>query len=263
MRFVSNKNCRNTACYVKPGSTVLDIGGHIGTHTLNLSKIVGENGKVHVFEPQTKLFCELAINMHLNQCKNVVLHHNALGNEEKWIEIYIPKENWTESYGGVLNEGHGTVSDSSKNSTGDKAKMIKLDDLKLENISFIKMDVEGFEMEVIRGGKETIKRNKPVMIIEIFQNDKKLAKIKEIESLGYIHVPFRSDDYFFFPLEMLNLTSKDSKNKIVKTLPKTLKNRSRSFAKDLFSIFEFFQMSIPQSPKKLARYPKIELTRVS
>ncbi|MBA3238582.1 MAG: FkbM family methyltransferase [Parachlamydiaceae bacterium] len=197
--------------YVKPGSVVLDIGGHIGTHALNLSKIVGEEGQVHVFEPQGKMFCELAINMYLNRCNNVVLHHNALGIEEKWIEMFIPKEAWVENLASdFINQGHGTVTESPENFGGDRAKMIRLDDLNLNNISFIKMDVEGYEMNVIKGGIETIKSNKPIMIVEIFNDSLKPSKIKFIENLGYIGTSLNGDDYLFFPSEKLGITPTNS-----------------------------------------------------
>ena len=187
--------------YVKPGSVALDIGGHIGTHTLNLSRLVGESGQVYVFEPQAKMFCELAINMHLNGCKNIRYFHNALGAEEKLIKMHIPKEAWTVTYGpSLINEGHGTVS-LDLDSPGDSTKMIRLDDLHIDNISVIKMDVEGFEMEVIRGGKETILRNKPVLIVEIFTDEKTAERIKEISDMGYVSTFIGLDNYLFLPSE--------------------------------------------------------------
>lgn len=191
--------------HVKPGSIALDIGGHIGTHSLYLSRIVGDKGQVHVFEPQKKIFCELVINMHLNNCANVKSYHNALGAEEKWIEMFIPEEEWTKNYSNVLNEGHGTVTEISENTNGDRAKMLKLDNFNFNNLSFIKMDVEGFEMEVIKGGLETIKRNKPVMIIEIFQNDEKMKKLETLENLGYVYSSLGKDDYLFIQKERLGL----------------------------------------------------------
>lgn len=187
--------------HVIPGTIALDIGGHIGTQTLNLSKLVGDQGTVHVFEPQSKLFCELVINMHLNNRKNIIFHHNALGSEEKWIEMHIPKEAWTARISpDLINEGHGSINEIQDYSTGDSAKMIKLDDLNLKNISFMKIDVEGFEMEVIKGGLETIKANKPTMIIEIFNDSKKSDKISEITNLGYSFSSLGGDDYLFIPL---------------------------------------------------------------
>lgn len=190
--------------YVRPGSVALDIGGHIGTHTLNLSRLVGDNGQVYVFEPQSKMFCELSINMYLNGCKNIKSFHNALGAEEKWIKMHIPPEEWTTKFGStIINEGHGTVSLDS-NVSGDAAKMICLDDLHIDNISLIKMDVEGFEMEVIRGGKETILRNKPVLIVEIFKDHQLIDRIKEIKSLGYNAAPIGVDNYLFVPIEAVS-----------------------------------------------------------
>lgn len=187
--------------YVKPGSVALDIGGHIGTHTLNLSRLVGDTGTVYVFEPQHKMFCELAINMHLNERKNIKYFHNALGAEEKWIKMHIPEEQWTLRFGPTcINEGHGTVT-LDLESSGDPTKMIRLDDLGIDGISLIKMDVEGFEMEVIKGGKDTILRNKPVMIVEIFTDDKTAERLKEIESLGYTTRYIGVDNYLFLPKE--------------------------------------------------------------
>lgn len=186
--------------YTKPGTVAVDIGGHIGTHTLNLSRLIGDKGTVHVFEPQTKLFCELKANMHLNGCQNVVYHPLALGTERKEIEIHFPEEAWMAAFPkGMINEGHGTVRDASDSPEGNRTVMIRLDDLNIDNISIMKIDVEGFEMDVIHGGVETIKRSKPTMLVEIFNNETKNDKIKEIEALGYVHSHLGFDDYLFVP----------------------------------------------------------------
>jgi FkbM family methyltransferase len=157
----------------------------------------------HSFEPQAKMFCELCVNMDLNKCHNITLHHNALGNEEKWIEIYNPEERHGDLEQDFMNEGHGTVTDAPENFTGDKAKQVRLDSFNLENISFIKIDVEGYEMEVIRGALETIKKNKPTMIIEIFNDPEKLNKINEIAAIGYDYQSIGGDDYLFTPKESI------------------------------------------------------------
>lgn len=186
--------------YVKPGSIVIDIGGHIGTHALNLSRLVGDAGMVYVFEPQVKMFCELAINMHLNRCTNVKMFHNALGAQEKWIEMAIPDEAWKKCFGDdLVNEGHGVVRELSPNLHADRAKMIRLDDLNLNNVSFIKIDVEGSEREVIEGAMATIKRNKPVMVVEIFQNQDRARTMQMIENLGYVGLNMSSNDFIFIP----------------------------------------------------------------
>jgi FkbM family methyltransferase len=177
--------------YVKPDTVALDIGGHMGTHTLNLSRLVGDNGTVHVFEPRVKMFTELVTNMSLNDCKNVVFHRRALGNEEKEVKMFIPRPD---------NEGMARIIDG-KGEESETAKMERLDSLELNNVSLIKIDVEGFEMEVIKGGIKTILRNKPVMLVEIFQGPENLNRIKTIEDLGYSHFHLFGDDYLFLPTE--------------------------------------------------------------
>ena len=172
--------------YVKQGTLAIDIGGHIGTHTLSLSRLVGPRGKVHVFEPQAKLFTELVLNMDLNSCQNVIFHRKALGDKKDIIEMNPTNKE---------NEGNTLVGKG-----GDKVQMEKLDDLQLTNISLIKIDVEGLEEKVIEGAMQTISTQKPVLIIEIWSDEKVLDKIQKIESLGYKAYNLHGcHDYLFLP----------------------------------------------------------------
>jgi hypothetical protein len=77
--------------------------------------------------------------------------------------------------------------------------MVRLDDLHLSPISFIKLDVEGYEMDVIDGGMQTIQRDKPVMIIEIFDGPDRARKIEQIEALGYTCTHIGAADFLFIP----------------------------------------------------------------
>ena len=142
--------------YIKPGTLAIDIGAHIGTHTLMMSQLVGPKGHVIAFEPQIKLFSELVMNMVLNRCVNVKAYRCALGDNFKNIEMNAPV---TDNEGGT-GIGKG----------GDPTKMITLDSLNLENVSLIKIDVENFEYEVLLGAEKTIRKNKPYLIIEIMGN---------------------------------------------------------------------------------------------
>lgn len=174
--------------YVTPGSVVLDIGGHIGTHTLSLSRLVGQEGTVHVFEPQLKIFTENVINMRLNDCKNVIFHRNPLGNQEMWIGM---------SNECVTNEGMAKISLGVKKNV----KMEKLDNLKLKNVSFIKIDVECYEPHIIEGGKETILNNMPVMVVEIIPTAEFDSTKEKIEKLGYEVTHLLDNDYLCLPIE--------------------------------------------------------------
>ncbi len=175
--------------FAKPGTTLIDIGGHIGTHTITLSKIAGEAGQVHVFEPQVKLFTELVINLYLNDCRNVTCYRNALGKEEKLVNIAQVRAN---------NEGTGCIVNEPTGLFEEKVKMTRLDALNLQNVSLIKMDVEGYEMDVLNGALQVIKRDKPVMIIEIYAgylNERR----QYLENLGYSCFHIGGDDYLFMP----------------------------------------------------------------
>jgi FkbM family methyltransferase len=180
--------------YAKPGSVVLDIGAYVGTHAMFMSKCVGPQGKVYAFEPQPKSFRELFMNMKLNNISNAFLKNMALGKEEGKVELsLIPQgnEGMASCYGG----------------SGVFVEMNTLDSFKLNNISLIKIDVEGMEDEVLAGGMKTIQKNRPVLIVEILgrrgreavypRSQAKIQQtIKTLKSWGYR--VFRYDDNFDF-----------------------------------------------------------------
>ncbi len=141
--------------YVSPNTVALDIGSHIGTHTIVLSRCIGDNGKVIAFEPQKKIYKELCMNLNLNCCKNVIPICAALGNQEGIA--YLGKEDSDNEGGRFISFQHLI----------EPISMITLDQLGLKNISFIKMDVENYEGEVLKGAYKTIMVNRPIIIIEI------------------------------------------------------------------------------------------------
>lgn len=140
--------------YVKPNTIVLDIGAHIGTHTMMMSRCV-QNGIVIAFEPQAKLHRELIMNLRLNNCKNVIPVHSALGAQNGFAYLEPVRSD---------NEGYRCI--TSKRPT-EQVPLTTLDSFQLTSVSCIKMDVESYEFEVLQGAYETIMNNKPVIIIEI------------------------------------------------------------------------------------------------
>ncbi len=140
--------------YVKPGTVVIDIGAHIGTHAITMSQSVKE-GVVIAFEPQAKIHRELVMNLRLNRCDNVLRVQSAVGEKDGFAYLEPLR-----SY----NEGYRSI--SSKRPM-EKVPLVTLDSFGLTSVSFIKIDVESYELEVLQGAYETIMKNKPVMIIEI------------------------------------------------------------------------------------------------
>lgn len=181
---------------IVPGTIVLDIGAHIGTHTINLAKWLN-NGVVYAFEPQPKIFRELFYNLALNDIKNVKLFKSAVGATNGKIELSPLIES---------NEG-GT---GCHGNSGIFADLITIDSLNLKNVSLIKIDVEGMEDDVLEGARETILRNKPIIFIEFTgyclidtkdesTRKKAMEKINKLERMGYFIQNVSFHDYIAYP----------------------------------------------------------------
>lgn len=184
--------------YTKPGTIALDIGAHIGTHTIALSRAVGKDGLVIAFEPQEKICRELCMNMRLNNCTNVIPVHCALGERNGEVTLFTPL---------AINQGGTYLSDE-----GDEVvDLRRLDDFKIRNISFVKMDVENYERMVLDGAWETFMASRPVIMLEIQGNGEELAAtgansaertadvIHFLESMGYKVTLFQGCDYIAEP----------------------------------------------------------------
>lgn len=171
----------------------LDIGACWGVYTYYLAKMCPT---VYTFEPNPKIFKILK----RNAASNVKLFPYALSNVTQNAELRVPK-----GRKGYSNQG---ASLSTKKVDGEHGKVQveakRLDDLRIKNIGFIKIDVEGFEAQVIEGGAETIKSNKPNLLIEMEEKHTKEPieeSIARIEALGYetfviIDNQLRTIDYF-------------------------------------------------------------------
>jgi FkbM family methyltransferase len=183
--------------HVRPGSVVLDVGAHIGTHTLTLSRRVGPSGRVYAFEPVRKTYRELRRNLELNGITNVVALRYALGRGPASVIEMNPIHEGEE---GGTSVGHG----------GDRVELRTLDSFGFEQVSLIKIDVEGFELPVLDGAEDTIRRNRPVLIVEIaggydYETAPPDAKMQidvtrwRIAGMGYRVEHVKKQDYLALP----------------------------------------------------------------
>jgi len=142
--------------FLNIGDTFVDVGANIGWLSLVGAKQVGQNGHVLAFEPVPTTFDILESNKIINNFNQIKLHQFALGNSEETVTIYPEKEN---------RGGASILNHQSEN--GVEIKVNKLDNLDLKTkINVIKIDVEGFELDVLKGAIGTIKKDKPKLIIE-------------------------------------------------------------------------------------------------
>lgn len=155
----------------------IDIGANVGVWSYWLSK---HAKKVESFEPNPKIFNVLK-NIKI---KNVDTYNIALSNKSGSVDLLIPKGSK-----GFSNQGASLSSikvQGEHKSLSIQAKC--LDEYNFLDVNFIKIDVEGHEHEVIEGAKETIKKCKPTMVIEMEEKHNKIPiedQISSVEKLGY------------------------------------------------------------------------------
>jgi FkbM family methyltransferase len=177
---------------LRPGQTVLDIGANVGSHTLHFARAVGPTGKVYAFEPTDYAFAKLNANVTANPdlvarivCCQVMLTE-ANGREIPPLYSSWPlviEENLHVLHGGRL------MSTS-------KARSMSLDSFIAEaginHLDLIKIDIDGFECEMLRRARVTLERMRPILVMELspHQLDENNSSIEELIELlvrsGYV-----------------------------------------------------------------------------
>lgn len=152
--------------YLKEGSTFLDIGANIGLMSVIASNYVGTQGIVYAVEANPHTVPILQANVDLNACKNVEVIPVALSDTSGTAVLF---ENWK------VNRGGASLISQSSEEQGVEVKMERLDDLFDENtpVQLVKIDVEGFEPQVLRGGMNWFRKQQPVFIIEVSEKREK------------------------------------------------------------------------------------------
>lgn len=159
------------ASLIKPGDVILDIGANTGLYSIFYSKLVGENGKIFAFEPDTETYQIFLNNLKLNNCINVIPFNFALSDKESEIEMVSERTNDANLKSGDAFRYIKEISDHTSSSTSNTMKAFRLDDLdqikKAGKINLIKVDVEGAELLVFAGAKQTLQNHNPAIIFEL------------------------------------------------------------------------------------------------
>jgi FkbM family methyltransferase len=160
--------------YLKPGDVVVEAGANIGCHTLPIAQVVGASGRVLAFEPQRILNQMLCANLALNAVWNVFAERAAVGAVAG--EIGVPPIDYSEpgNFGGVsLGVGAETV------------QVRTIDEFHLKRCDLIKIDVEGMELDVLKGAAGTIRRLRPTLYVENDRAEKSEALVRYLDELDY------------------------------------------------------------------------------
>ena len=143
--------------YIKENDIVFDIGANVGYYSLLMSKIVGSDGEVHCFEPTSYAFEKLQKNITLNpqiNTSNLILNQKGLASKSsKAIEAIESRfSQKIIAYNSPEEISFITLDDYAKN---------------LNKINFIKIDVDGYDYEVISGGMFLLSKLKPIVMAEV------------------------------------------------------------------------------------------------
>lgn len=150
---------------------VLDVGANVGSHSINFAR---HADVVHAFEPQPRIFYNLCANLLLNLVYNVVPYNMALGSENGTTNVVALDPTLPGSPMGVP-VGKGSQ----------PTRIQTMDSLGISPVHFIKIDVEGHELEVLKGGRETLARESPIVYVEIHRASL-IAEVREfMAALSY------------------------------------------------------------------------------
>lgn len=157
-----------------PDTNMIDIGCNYGCHTIGVAnEIKRQNGtgKVYAFDIQPKILRLFQENVNENGLSSFVVSYPfGLSNKNETKTFNLPKNYNVDSNPGALSLLRKKESNDYENIN---VELKRLDDLYLSNISVIKIDVEGFELEALEGARQTILSNRPTILIEIWENNKK------------------------------------------------------------------------------------------
>lgn len=180
--FVDNST-QKLYSFVKKGFNIIDIGVNIGSTALNFSKIVGSEGKVIGFEPDEINYKRVCKNLALNPdlAKNIVVNNFGLGNSNTTHKLYRVNP---------VNQGMNRILNDDLDIPHVEISVRKLDDyiseINLEKADLIKIDVEGFEMNVLKGAEITLRKFHPILYIEVYDYNLKVHNSSASELVGFL-----------------------------------------------------------------------------
>jgi len=175
---------------------VVDAGANIGMVALPIAHAIApKKGVVHAFETQRMMAYALCGAVALNDLENVFVHNKALGSTLTNIEMKVPNYSKSQDFGmfSLVEQTAETQEPSSEN-TLESITAIPIDSLNLPRLDFLKIDVEGMEIDVLKGCRNSLKKYLPWCWVEYWKVD-----IEEIKQ------QFFELDYEFYIMDKLNM----------------------------------------------------------
>lgn len=161
---------------IRPGMTVVEVGSNMGTHSVDMARACAP-GAFYAFEPQPRIFQILCANLALNDIRNAFAYPEGCGEAEG--EAVVPFLDYSRQ------DNFGSVSLQPPGEPGIKVRVRSVDSLELPTCGLLKVDVEGFEPQVLRGARDTLMRCRPVIYIENDRSAQQQEIISLVAEMGY------------------------------------------------------------------------------
>jgi FkbM family methyltransferase len=183
-----------TFCSGLEAPLVLDIGANLGAYSIPLAqKLAPSGGVVYAYEPQRIIYYQLCGNIFLNRMDNIHAFNCAVGSAPEKVDIPDLDYKDTQNIGGFTLSEIGKLNNLQIKPVGgnNKVDLITLDEAELPKCpSLIKIDVEGFELEVIKGAKNLIAKSAfPPILLEAWTEDwfaeQRKALLDQLQDYGY------------------------------------------------------------------------------
>ncbi len=156
---------------VHRGNTVFDVGANIGETTLHFARLIGPEGQVFSFEPDPYNHERARSNISLNDFSNITLLQVGMAEEEKEVRLFTVDQH-NLGMNRILPEESSSGFDSALIRCRTLDSVVQDEDV--SHVSLIKMDIEGYEMNALRGARGTLERFRPALFIEV--GDSKLRE---------------------------------------------------------------------------------------
>jgi FkbM family methyltransferase len=178
--------CALLANHLRPGDNVIDVGAHVGAHSVPLARAIAPSGVLLAFEPQGFLFDLLAANLSRNGVSNARLHNAGCGGRCAVATFPAP------DYGQPANFGARSFTTPELSHAGadapghDRVSIVSIDSCcDLDQLRLIKVDVEGMELDVLKGAKDVIRRLRPILYVENENPARSEALLQWLKDAGY------------------------------------------------------------------------------
>ena len=186
--------------YLKEGMFFFDIGANIGLHSLFAAKRVGSKGKVFAFEPCESIYKRIIENIESNHIDNIYIYNLALGDNERETEIIKNTSDTSRTHIRLFSED-----EIGRDKKIEKVIMTTLDKFVIGNninrIDYLKIDVEGYEFNVLKGSAKTLAIIKPSIIQVEFDHENLIHNNVDLDE---VRKYFQEYNYYLFSLNSNN-----------------------------------------------------------